>query len=59
MDIKFVKIAEDSYVIYQSGVRITPFPLNKEELHKKILELDSEWSGGDNSEQAEAKKESN
>ena len=60
MNIEFIKIAEDSYVVYKNGARVAPFPLNKEELHDKILELDSDgYEGGDNDEQTKAKKESN
>ena len=47
MGIEFMRIANDSYVVYKDGIRITPIPLNKEELHEKIFELDSE-DGGDN-----------
>ena len=41
MGIEFMRIAADCYVVYKDGVRITPIPLTKKELHKKILELDS------------------
>ena len=38
--ISFLKLAEDSYVVYKNGVRITELPLNRQELHEKILEID-------------------
>ena len=37
---EFMRVAENSYVLYKNGVRVTPTPLTKEELHQKILELD-------------------
>ena len=37
---EFMRVAKDSYVLYKNGIRVTPIPLTKEELHQKILELD-------------------
>ena len=37
---EFMRVAEDSYVLYKNGIKVTPIPLTKEELHQKIVELD-------------------
>ena len=37
--IDFMKIAEDSYVVYKNGKRITPIPLNKDELVESLSGL--------------------
>ena len=37
--IDFMKIAEDSYVVYVNGCRVTVIPLTKEELKEKVANL--------------------
>ena len=35
----FMRIGENSYVLYRNGKRITPYPLTKEELFDKLFSL--------------------
>ena len=63
--IEFLKLTEDSYVLYKNGMRITPIPLTKQELYDKIIELDlsrfeqgfiDNFFGGDENGKAKAEK---
>ena len=63
--IEFLKLTEDSYVLYKNGMRITPIPLTKQELYDKIIELDlsrfeqgfiDNFFGGDKNGKAKAEK---
>ena len=37
--IEFMRIADNSYVVYVNMVRVTDVPLTKDELHEKIANL--------------------
>lgn len=37
--VDFMRIGKDSYVLYKNGVRITPYPLTKSELHEALFGL--------------------
>lgn len=36
----FLRLADDSYVMYRNGERITPYPLTKQELLDKLIGLE-------------------
>lgn len=33
------KIADDAYVVYVNGIKMTPIPLTKDELKEKLCEI--------------------